>query len=364
MASFFKDAETKKWNVQYMCVKPDGSRGKKTKRGFKKRADAVTWYTENASQIESGAVIDDALTVKKWLDIYRETYQMGREKSTKTAAEIYFRHFCEHIGSVKLRSLRPDQVQNTVNALSEKFKASTIKTMFSVFHTAVRRALNDDLIRKDPCAYIILPKQEFKRPATCESNDIVKVLEQARKSRFYIPILLCATLGLRRGESLGLKWSDITGSTIHVHMQIDQRGNYKRLKTDGSQRTLSIPATLDAELKAHKKRQLADKIRCGAMYQDEDFICATAGGGVLSPNALTHAARAFMADLGLPKGTSLHTLRHSYGTLMVHGGVPLDVVSELLGHTSITTTHKYYIGSDDEKKKQAADLASELFKAK
>lgn len=388
MASIFKDTETKKYNVQYMVTMPDGTRKKKTKRGFTRRQDAQSWWTANAEAIENGSILKDKMTVAQWLEVYVATYMTHNAESTRTGAQIYFNHFGAHVGTIKLRSLRPDQVQSAVNELAKKYKPSTLETMFSVFKTAINRAEYDGQLSKNPCKHIKLPKAERKKPDYCPKESVSALLAHNTDSKYQIAILLCVFLGLRRGEALGLKWEDIEGDVAHITAQIirlrptplmkdgkavmkngkpvKQKGRLIRteLKTDGSVRDLHIPAALQDALKIHRKKQLEERLRLGETYHDEGFICSSHGGGVLSPNGLTHCAKKFLREVGAPEGAHLHTLRHTYGTLLVQAGIPIDVVSELMGHTDVSTTYKFYVGSDDDKKKTASATLDAILTAK
>ena len=128
-------------------------------------------------------------------------------------------------------------------------------------------------------------------------------------------------------------------------------------------RDLAIPPDLQAALVRHRKQQLAQRLIAGPVYQNEGFICADEGGGVLSPDCVSRAAKKFLLDVGAPPGTRLHNLRHTHGTLLRQAGFPIEVIADVMGDT-IATVQKYYIGEDTEKKREAALAVNNIFKAK
>jgi integrase len=195
---------------------------------------------------------------------------------------------------------------------------------------------------------------------------VQKAISELEGTRFYMPIYLCIMLGLRRGEALGLKWSDIDGDIAHVRMQVakeEKTVNYKDTKTKRSVRDVDIPADLKAALHKHKVQQIEYKLKASDAYQDEGYICASEEGGVLSPDCVTVAARNVLNRVGAPPGTHLHDLRHTYGTLLYQAGYPINIIADMMGDT-VQTVMKYYVGKETEKKKDAAQKINELYKAK
>ena len=114
-----------------------------------------------------------------------------------------------------------------------------------------------------------------------------------------------------------------------------------------------MPDSALAALESHRKRQDEFRRQFGADYRaDLDLIFANPDGTPLRPNSISSAVSLLFRRLGLPKGASLHSLRHSHGSHLVADGVPLPVVAERLGHSSIRTTVDVYThalrGQDDD----------------
>jgi integrase len=127
---------------------------------------------------------------------------------------------------------------------------------------------------------------------------------------------------------------------------------FKGTKTERP-RDLKVPESALAALEEHRKRQDEFRRQFGAQYRaDLDLIFTNPDGTPLRPDSVSSAVSLLFRRLGLPKGASLHSLRHSHGSHLLADGVPLPVVSERLGHSSVRTTAEVYAhaicGQDDE----------------
>jgi integrase len=166
---------------------------------------------------------------------------------------------------------------------------------------------------------------------------------------------LCAATGARRGEVLALRWSDIQDGRAVITRSLTQTKQlleFKGTKTE-KPRDVKVPESALAALDAHRKRQDEFRRQFGLDYRSElDLIFANPDGTPLRPNSISSVVSLLFRRLGLPKGASLHSLRHSHGSHLVADGVPLPVVAERLGHASVRTTADVYThalrGQDDD----------------
>jgi integrase len=166
---------------------------------------------------------------------------------------------------------------------------------------------------------------------------------------------VCAATGARRGEVLALRWSDIQDGRAIITRSLTQTKQvleFKGTKTERPQ-DVKVPASALIALDNHRKRQNEFRRQFGADYRtDLDLIFANPDGTPFRPNSISSVVSLLFRRLGLPKGASLHSLRHSHGSHLVADGVPFPVVSERLGHASIRTTVDVYAhalrGQDDD----------------
>ena len=166
---------------------------------------------------------------------------------------------------------------------------------------------------------------------------------------------LCAATGARRGEVLALRWSDIQDGRAIITRSLSQTKQLLEFKGTKSEkpRDVKVPDSALMALEAHRKRQDEFRQQFGPTYRiDLDLIFGNTDGTPLRPNSISSVVSLLFRRLGLPKGASLHSLRHTHGSHLVADGVPLPVVAERLGHSSVRTTADVYThalrGQDDD----------------
>lgn len=156
---------------------------------------------------------------------------------------------------------------------------------------------------------------------------------------------LSAATGARRGEVLALRWSDIVGGDVVIARSLTQTREtleFKGTKTERP-RHINLPESVLAPLAAHWKRQIEFRVQFGPDYRaDLDLIFANPNGTPLKPDSVSASVSLLCRRIGLPKGVSLHTLRHSHGSVLLADGMDLATVSERLGHSSVRVTADIY----------------------
>ncbi|MDN5915074.1 MAG: site-specific integrase [Pseudonocardia sp.] len=177
-------------------------------------------------------------------------------------------------------------------------------------------------------------------------DQLGQFLDSAAEHRLYALWHLYAFRGLRRGEACGLEWPevDLTGSTIAiVRQRISTRGVvYEDVpKSDAGIRTISLDAGTVAALRAHRKRQMAERLATGASWVMSDKVFCAEDGSPLNPNDISEWFEDLTLDAGLPP-IRLHDLRHVAASLMLAAGVDMKVVQETLGHSNIGLTANTY----------------------
>jgi integrase len=181
------------------------------------------------------------------------------------------------------------------------------------------------------------------------------VIESATEPWCLRPYLeVVAATGCRRGEVLALRWSDIQDGRAMVARSLTQTREVLEFKTTKSEepRVVTLPVSAIAVLNGH--RVVQDQFRCqfGPDYSaDLDLIFANPDGSPFKPDSISSSVSLLFRRLKLPKGTSLHSLRHTHTSHLLASGVPLTAVSARLGHASIRTTQEIYShmihGQDD-----------------
>jgi integrase len=229
-------------------------------------------------------------------------------------------------------------------------------------HTTLRKALSDAVAARhlswNPAEAAKAPKvTPTKEPTTWSAEQVATFLEHLAGDRLRALWVLAATSGLRRGELLGLRWSDIGEvelSVRQVYVAYGKLHTFKEPKTEASRRTIPLPPRAVAALKAHRKRQAAEKLAAGPAYEERDLVFADEIGDPLSPDMISASFRRLVKEAGLPRLTP-HGLRHSFATLGLDSGADVLDVAAMLGHSSPAITQAIYQHTRPERLRKAAD---------
>ena len=177
---------------------------------------------------------------------------------------------------------------------------------------------------------------------------------------FYPAVAFAAYTGARRGEVLALRWSDMSFElrSVTIARSITERMEVKATKNDKSRR-ISMPEPLVAILKAHQAQQEKEKAVLGSAYRDEDLVFARADGSAVNP---WNFGRSVLDCIKRAKVTpiTLHGLRDTHASLCAQAGVPIEVVSQRLGHASIGVTVERYLHVYRSRDTEAADAFGRL----
>lgn len=174
-----------------------------------------------------------------------------------------------------------------------------------------------------------------------------------------VPVALLVGLGLRSGELLALRWQDVDLEKGKVHVRrnmirVNKQIIFKAPKTETSNRDIELPATLLKLLQAERKRYVANKLRLGAEFEDNDLVVCWEDGRCIHPDTMSQKFRRIIERIGL-KHIRLHDLRHINATLMLSYGINPKVAQQRLGHASISTTMDIYSHVTEKVEKEAAD---------
>jgi len=237
-----------------------------------------------------------------------------------------------------------------------------------LLHLALDQARREGLISKNPADDVKLPPARPKDYTIPTPWQMKRLLEELSSADSFLAILTCAVMGCRRGEALGLYWSDIDfeSSTIDfkralVINNLAKTVDIGELKTKNSRRKLPMPDMLRAELL--KVKQAKEQAACGVGKHVvlSPFVFTTIQSKPFRPDSISQAFKRAAVDVGLPD-MRLHDLRHTAITYMLEAGENPKTVSEFVGHASANFTLNQYAHVLDPSKKKASDaLVKSLF---
>src|SRR5262245_5366923 len=336
----------------------DKATGRRRRRWYSFRGSRRQAEVERArlvTEAQSGTAVDPSReTVASFLDRWVE-HMRGQvaPRTHERYGELCRNNIQPLLGSVVLTKLASDQIDSCyTKALTSGrrdgtggLSARTVHHMHRVLREALQQAVRWQLLARNPADAVKPPKVERKQMQTLDTEATVALIEAARGTSLFMPILLGVLCGLRRGEITALRWRaiDLDRSQLSVTASTEQtsRGIREKETKSGKARTVALPSLIVDELRRHRVAQAEGLLAAGVRLTDDHHVVAREDGQPLQPRSLTHAFVKFMRQHGLP-AIRLHDLRHSHATHMLASGVHPKIAQERLGHSSVSVTIDLY----------------------
>jgi integrase len=229
--------------------------------------------------------------------------------------------------------------------------ARTVQYAHAVLRSALQQAVREELIVRNVARIVETPTVERQEVRPLDAAEARMLLRTARSHRLYALWLLLVSTGLRRGEVLGLTWSDID----LVNGQLRVRRNLQRIrrelifgtpKTARSLRTISLPKRCVQALTEHQAAQEQERKVAGGKWKPVDeqptgLVFTTATGRATDPRSLNRMLTVLCRDAKVRR-VRVHDLRHTCASLLLAQGVDARTIMETLGHSTITMTLDTY----------------------
>jgi len=273
------------------------------------------------------------------------------------------------LAAMSLKDIKPTHVEAFMGQQLEKgLSASTRRTIYAVLSHIIAAAVSDGLIATDPIrGKVRRPKTTRSTVRFLTSDEVDLLFQELRSSRLFEYFKLLLFTGLRRGEALALDWGsvDFIRQEMHVKWTLTTAGERTRPKSERSRRVLDITPETETLLRTQKIRQEQEAERAGSCWSGNEMnlvFTSQLGNPLVGRNVLRsiHCAsiRAGLESKGTGEKVGAHTLRHVVATRLLDGGVPMHVVSRVLGHDSIDTTVNTYGHMVDTGRRSALEMLS------
>lgn len=350
--------------------------------GFKTREEAEESYkkhneqfirelTANHLMIDKEVMLDDYLIY--WFEYVFREEQDNKNYEIGVAYVIY--NFIipllrrdEGNANIKLRLTNTDYFNSILKELSKMTKSAGNKCR-EVLNIAMKDAFKDNYTNNNPIENTEKYYREKPKIKILREDELKKLLKNAKSSNWYLEILLGLFCGLRKGEIIGLKFSDfdLDNQIVRINRQlvidasIADNPEATRVKVDkyeliekppkkDSYRTLRIPKVIVKEVKKRKRK----KEECKELYKefiDYDYISFQEKTGLPHlPNSFNKYLYNICPKLSI-SSISVHGLRHTFATVLIEQGVPIIKISALLGHSNPHTTFEIYCDVMEEKER-------------
>ena len=333
----------------------------------------------------------DKLTLDDWHKIWRETYKVGHIKgSTLENYDINYRvHIKDKLGHLLMRDIKPALIQALINQLDKSGMATgSIQYVRAILSNMFEFALQEDLIVKNPCHNLQIPKKPKKVKRILTEDEQNKFMRESKLSSSYYGIFFTAlSTGMRVNEILGLTWDDINfkQATILVNKTLVLRSEktsdenhftFQTPKTLKGKRIIPMNNELKIFLLRHKinqnnlKSDYPDKWKPYDMEYANNLIFTTRNGRPISykhvnkgivriinkiNNNENELSQKEKREATVMENFTMHSLRHTFATRCFELGIDPKIVQELLGHSNISMTMDIYTHPSENIKRSAIE---------
>ena len=353
-----------------------------TKSDVKNKAKAYL------SKIESGFKEPKKIIFNEYIEYWLKTYKWNKiEPSSYTRLyRVYECQIKNTIGKKKIGEITTKDVQDLIDSHAnpiddtKPLALSGLKRLMQLLRPCMNMAVKEGIISVNPCGDVILPREscirvETKKQFSLSDNEIKEIRDIALskyktvneyRSRDAFVLLLIPNLGLRVGEAIALEWSDVDfdNKLIYINKTIqsniknfdNKNGNnatYNRVKkstkTSAGVRTLTLNDGVIWYLKELQQYDLRHNI-------NSVNICCTSVGTLNTSRNLQRSLDRIVRKTNIDKKVTLHTLRHTFGSVLLRNKINIEVVSKLMGHSNISITYNKYIHSIKEEEAKAMTM--------
>lgn len=329
-----------------------GARQNTTVGTFRTKREAERAERDALTHKERGTLLDPAkTTVAELFDTWLGTKAGNVSGNSLRDYEIAIRlHLKPSIGTVPVQGLTPERVQVAYSAWQAAgMSARMVHRCHIVLSQALALAVRYRLVAYNVAAEVSKPSVGRGKPDVWNTDEARRFLDASRMDSLHPLWHLLLLEGLRRGEALGARWSDVNWErgTVHISQSVAPDKSNKgaamiqeRTKTATAARTVRLTADTLEALREHRTRWLERKL-AAATWTEHDLIVCTGRGTPINPNNVSRSFAA-LVERGGVRRIRVHDLRHTSATLLLLAGTPAKVVSERLGHASIGITLDLY----------------------
>ncbi|WJK37052.1 site-specific integrase [Solwaraspora sp. WMMA2065] len=384
--SIYQRASDSRWVGQAYVLTTDGTRKRKAVYG-------ATWQETHdklialKAQSRQGIPIPDrAWKLADYLPYWLAGYVADLKPTTARGYESAVRlHLIPALGTKRLDGLQVQHVRTFLGEFRRKCLCCTagtdknrpadrqccsagrccahypsarqIQFVHAVLRNALQHAMREELVSRNVAKLVRVPSPRYKVGKGLSVEQARTLIAAAEGHRLYALYVVAATMGLRRGELLGLRWSDLDldNGTVSIAQTVQRAGGKLHLqdtKTEDSESVLPLPDWTWMVLLDHQQDQQRERNRLAEVWEDHDLVFPSERGTPMEPRNLNRHFAALRDKAGLPD-VRLHDFRHTVVSLLMELGVPPHVVQAIARHADVKITLKIYAHANLDVMRQA-----------
>jgi integrase len=338
------------WCAQYTVYTSEG-RKRRTLYG-KTRQEVATKLSKALADREGGFTFDaGATTVEEYLArwLSHSVRDTVSQKTYERYESIVRVHLSPALGRIRLKALTPGHVRGLYREkLDAGLAPRTVLHIHRTLSKALKQATDDGLIPRNAAASVKPPRPRSEEMQPLSRDQVQTFLDTVRGDRLEALYILAITAGLRQGELLALKWEDVdlegANPTLEVRRSLSETRGRRSFVTpkSGRGRHLRLSRRAVSALRAHRRRQLEERVRKAGLWEYHGLVFPSEVGTPMSGRNLYRAFKIRVKRASLPQTLRFHDLRHTCATLLLRQGVNPKFVQELLGHADISLTLNTY----------------------
>ncbi len=343
--------------------------GTRKQKYFHKLQECRAWMADAQFEDEHGSVLfSDSPTADAWFEYWINEVKGDsiRVMTRRNYVSMWNISISPSIGKMELKDIKPIHCQKVLNMLNEDHKKSTIKSYRILMCNIFDCAVENDLIEKNPVRKSVRAtggkKTEGREALTVEEQKVF--LQGAEKSAYYNGYAFILQTGIRVGELIALKWSDIDFKNRKLQIRRSASEIPKQGFVIGEPKTKSgyreIPLTEEAIniLCRQKEKNAQNKI---IPIQYADYVFLNRNGNLIQKAAYNQGIYTICNRLGMRK-FSIHLLRHTFATRCIENGMRPKTLQAILGHSKIEMTMNLYVHVTEDSKVEEMELIEEKLK--
>jgi integrase len=302
-------------------------------------ADRNNGFTYDAGKMTVGEYVKRCIE-----DSVKDTVRQRNYERYEQIARV---HIEPALGRVKLRALSPAHVRALYREkLDAGLAPRTVRYIHVTLNKALTQAVADGLIPRNAASSVKPPKSKKKEIKPLDREQVRAFFDAVCGERLEPLYVLAVTAGLREGELLGLKWEDLDleAGILQVRRSLSEArsGRIFEAPKSGKGRRIRLTRRAVSALRAHRKRQLEERMKLAGLWQEHGLVFPSQVGTPIGGRNLNRSFKRHLERAGLPRSFRFHDLRHTCATLLFKQGVNPKFVQELLGHGDVSLTLNVY----------------------